>query len=118
MSDTPVNSPSKYHHLFSKKTSHIEKNEVLSYITSIWEYGRTEWLENNQWKCLWCNLIFEGINSTKDIYVVIITRIMHINILFSEIYQYHSSRYKDLQIIKDANNGLINNYLHNMISSI
>ena len=98
----PGNSPSKYHHLFSQKPSHIGNTEVLSYISSIWEDDRIERLENNQWKCLWCNVIFQVINATKALYHVIETKRMHIKRCISSIYQYHLSRYKDLNCLHTA----------------
>ena len=51
-------------------------------------------LKNNQWECLCCNIVFQGINATKYIARVIGTRSMHINICLSSIYQDHLSRYK------------------------
>ena len=81
MTDPPGNSQSNYHHLFSWKQSHIGNIEVLSYISYIWEYELIERLENNQWKCLWCNIIFQGINATKALDNAIRTTFMHIQIL-------------------------------------
>ena len=43
---------------------------------------------------------------------------MYIRIFFHAIEQAHISIYKDLQLIKYAKRGLINSYLHKMISSI
>ena len=120
MSDPPGNSPSKCHQLFSSKSSYIGKNKVISSMNSIWEDGHIQRPENNQRKCLWCDVIFQGINSTKALARVIGTRSMHINDResFAPICQYHLSRYKDPKIIKAVNKGIINNYLYKMISSI
>ena len=65
MADPYGNSPSKYHFLFSRKTLNLGNIAVLSYISSIWEEKHIEKLENNQWKCLWCDVKFQGINAKK-----------------------------------------------------
>ena len=96
MTYPPGNSPSKYHHLFIWKPWHKGNTEVLSYISSIWEDDRIEQLENI-WKCLWCNVIFQGISVTKALYHVIRTILMHIERCRASIYQDHLSRYNDLK---------------------
>ena len=118
MSDPPGNSPSKCHQLFSSKSSYIGKNKVISSMNSIWEDGHIKRPEINHRKCLWCDVIFQVINSTKALARVIGTRSIHIKRCFAEIHQYHLSRYKEPQIIKAVNKGIINNYFHKMISSI
>ena len=118
MSDPPGNSPSKYHNLFSHKTLHIGNTEVIISILSMWEDDRIERLEKNQWKYLWCNVIFQVIDDAKDLAHSIRTINMHIERCFDSIYQYHLLRYKDLKLIKAAKKGLINDYSHKMISSI
>ena len=81
-------------------------------MTSIWEDDHIERLENNQWKFLWCNIKFQDINS------IIGTPYMHIKRCIASMYQAHLSRYKDLQLIKSSNKGLLNDYLQKMISYI
>ena len=97
MTYPPGNSPSKCHHLFSKKPSHKGNTKVLSYISSIWEDDSIEGLENKQWNYLWCNVIFQAINATKALYHVIRTKCMHIKRCRASIYQANLSRYEDLQ---------------------
>ena len=97
MTYQPDNPPSNNHHLFSQKTSHIGNTEVLGYISSIWEDDSIERHENNQSKCLWCNVKFQGINATKALDHVIITKCIHIKRCRYSINQAHLSRYKDLQ---------------------
>ena len=118
MEDPSGNSPSKYHLIFSPKPLHSGNFEVLSSISSIWEDDHVEKLENNQWKCLWCNVKFQGINETKSLTGVIGTKCMHIKRYISSIDQYHLSIYKELQKNKSAKKDLLNDYLQNMISSI
>ena len=118
MEKLPGNSPSKYHHQFIYKTPHICNTDFLSSIRSICQDDRIDRLENNQWKCLWCNVIFQGINDTKALAYVIVTKCMNINIFRASIYQYCLSRYKDLQLIKYSKKGLLNYYSPNIISSI
>ena len=78
MADPHDNSPSKYHLLFGRKPPNSNNIAVLTSIKSIWDYDHIENLEDNQWKCLWCDFTFQGINATKDLAHVIETRCMHI----------------------------------------
>ena len=77
------------YHPFSWKPSHIGNNEVISSILSIWEYDRIERLGNNQCKRLWCNFIFQGIDSTKSLDHVIRTKSMHIKRFRASTYKAH-----------------------------
>ena len=112
------NSTSNYHQLFSWKPSHTSNTKVITYVSSIWKDDRIERLENNQWKCLWCNVIFQGINATKSVARVIRTKFMHINRFRYPIDKKHLSWYKYLQLIKSDNNSLIDDYSHKIISSV
>ena len=85
MADPPDNSLSNYHHLFNRKLYHVGNIKVLSSISSIWKDDHIERLENNQGKCLWCNVKFQGINSIKDVAHVVGTKCMHIKIRISSI---------------------------------
>ena len=78
MADPSGNSPPKYHLLLSQKPSHSGNIEVLISISFIWEDDLIEKLENNQWKCFWCNVKFQGINVTKILAHVIRTKFMRI----------------------------------------
>ena len=75
-------------------------------------------LEKNNWKCLWFGVTFQGINATKSLSHKVGIRGIHINSSFAAIDKSHLSIYKDLQLIKAANKGLINGYSHKMISSV
>ena len=110
MSDPYGNSPSRYHLLLSRKPSHSGNIEVLIYISSIWEDKHIENHEDNQWKCLWCDVKFQGINAKKALAHVIGTKILHIKRCTASIYQAYVSRYNELQQIKSAKKGLINDY--------
>ena len=110
MADPYGNSPSKYHLLFSRKPSNSGNNEVLSIIKPIWEYKHIDKLDDNQWKCLWCDVTFQGINATKALAHVIGTKIVHIKRYTASIDQAYLSRYKELQKIKATKKGLINDY--------
>ena len=118
MADPSGNSPLKYHLFFSRKFFNSGNIAVLSSISSIWEDKHIENLEDNQWKYLWCHIKFEGINATKALARVIGTKSMHIKIFTASIDQDYLSRYKELQKIKAANKGLLNDYSQKMISSI
>ena len=100
MTDPYGNSPSKYHLLFSRKPSNSGNIAVIISISSIWEDEHIEKLEDNQWKCLWCDVKFQGINAIKYLARVIVTKSMHIKISTASIDQACLSRYKELQKIK------------------
>ena len=110
MADPSGNSPSKYHLLFSQKPSHSGNIEFRSSISSIWEDDHIEKLENNQWKCLWCNVKFQRINATKYLAHIIGTKFIHIKRYRSSIDQSYLSRYKESHQIKASKKGLINDY--------
>ena len=118
MSDPYGNSPSKYHLLLCRKPSKSDNIALLTSIKSIWEDDHIENLKDNQWKCLWRDITFQGINATKYLAHVIGTKIMHIKKCTASIDQSHISRYKEWQKIKAANKGLLNDYSQKMISSI
>ena len=90
------NSPSKYHLFFSHKPSKSGNIAVPSSISSIWEDYQIEKLKNNQWKRLWCDFKFQGINATKAIASVIKTKCMHINGYTASIDQAYLLRYNKL----------------------
>ena len=91
---------------------------LLSSIKSIWEDKHIDKLEHNQWKCLWCDFTFQGINGTKALAHVIETKSMHINQCTASIDQAYLSRYKKLQQIKATKKVLLNDYSQKRISSI
>ena len=78
MVDPSGNSPSKYNQLFIKKPLQAGNIKVLSYIPSIRDDDQIEKLKNTQWKCLWCNVKFQGINGTKALAHVIGNKCIHI----------------------------------------
>ena len=96
MADPNVNSPSKYCPLFSRKSSNSGNIVVISSISSIWEDKHIEKLEDNCWKCLWCDVKFQGINASKDLVHVIGSKSMHIKRCTASIDQYYLSIYKEL----------------------
>ena len=118
MADPSGNSRSKYYLIFSCRASNSGNIAVLSSISSIWEEDHIWKLENNQWKCIWCDVKFQGINPKNDLAHVIGTKCIHIKRFTASIYQAYSSRYKEIQKIKAAKKGLINDDSQKMISSI
>ena len=80
MADPHENSPSKYHLHFGRKPSNSKKIAVLTSIKSIWDDDHIEKLEDNKWKCIWCDFTFQGVNATKALAHVIGTKCMHIMI--------------------------------------
>ena len=78
MADPYGNSPSEYHLLFGRKLPNSDNIAVLTSIKLIWDDDQIEKLEDNQCNCLWCDVIFQGINATKAPAHVIGTKCMHI----------------------------------------
>ena len=70
------------------------------------------------WKCIWCDVNFQGINATKDLGHVIGTKCMHIKRCAASIDQAYLSRYKDLQKTKASKKDLLNDYSQNILSSV
>ena len=118
MADPYGNSPSKYRPLFSHKPSNSGNILVLSSISYIWGDKHIEDLEDNPWKCLWCDVKFQGINATKYLARVIGTKSMHIKRFTSSTDQAYLSIYKELQQIKASKKGLLDDYSQKNISSI
>ena len=118
MADSHGNSPSNYHLLFGCKPSNSTNIAVLTSIKSIWDDDDIEKLEDNQWKCLWCDFTFQVINATKALAHIIGTKCMYIKKCTASIDQAHISRYKEFQQIKASKKGLLNDYSQKMISSI
>ena len=92
MADPYGNSPSNYHLLLSRKPSNSDNIAVLRSISSIWEDDHIDNPEDNQWKCLCCDVKFQGINVTKYLSHVIGTKCMHIKRCTASIYQEYLSR--------------------------
>ena len=118
MADPYGNSFSKYHLRFIRKPSKSGNSEVLSYISSIWEDKYIEKLKDNQWKCRWWDVKFQVINATKYLAHVIGTKSIHLKILTASIDPDYLSRYKELNQIKAAKKGILNDYSQKLISSI
>ena len=85
--------------------------EAVLFFSSVWEYDCIEKLENNQWKCLWYGIAFQGINSIKALYRVIGIICMHIERCNAVIDKAYLSRYKYIHKYKVAKKNLINDHL-------
>ena len=115
MADPYGNSPSKYHLPFIRKPLNSGNITVLSSISSIWEDIHIEKIEDNQWRCLYCDVKFQGINATKALAHVIGFKNLHMIICTASIYQAYLSRYTQLQKIKASKKGVLNDYSQKMI---
>ena len=118
MADLSSNSPSKYHLVFSQKPSKSGNIAVLISISSIWEDEQIEKLKNNQWKCLRCDIKFQGINAKKALAHVIGTKCMHIKRCTASIDKTYLSRCNELHIIKASKKRLLNSYSQKMTFSV
>ena len=44
---------------------HVHKQKKFDIISSIWDDEHIHQVDRNIWQCLWCNKLFQGINSAK-----------------------------------------------------
>ena len=93
-------------------------NHELSFISSIWEDYHVEKLDNNHWKCLWCNNKIQVINATKDLNGVLGIQGMHIMCCFTQTNKYRISRYKYLRHYKASKKNVIRNHFQKVNTSI
>ena len=64
--------------MFLEPESSPRMNQLINFISSRWEGYLIKKLDNNQWKCLWCDITFQGITDTKALDNVVGIRGMHI----------------------------------------
>ena len=83
--------------MFRQSESSPRMNQTLNFISSVWEGNHIEKINNNQWKCLWCDKKSQRINSTRALACVLVIRVAHIKSCFTEIDKHDLSRYKDLR---------------------
>ena len=69
---------SKYNSLFNNENTCYETENKLDFILSIWDDDHIIRLDENNWQCLSCNIIFQGINATKAIANVLGNKVIHI----------------------------------------
>ena len=54
-----------YHSFLNKKKTSAETATKLDFISSIWDDDHIWRLDEKNWKFLWCNQCYKGINATK-----------------------------------------------------
>ena len=75
-------------------------------------------LDENNWQCLWCTEVFQGINDTKALAHVLGKKCIHIKSCYVTKDKYHITRYQEIQHFKQARKGVILDYSENMKASI
>ena len=110
MSSSSSQSLSKFHSLFNNENKCAETETKLDFISSICDYDHIHPVDENNWQCLWCNTIFQGINATKALARILGKRGVYIESFYSSINKTHITRYQDLQHFKAAWKGVIHNY--------
>ena len=70
------------------------------------------------WKCLWCNQSFQGINATKAISQVLGKEGTHIKICYVDKEKAHITRYQELQHHKQTQKGVLLDYSEKIKASI
>ena len=90
--------------------THVTENPKLDFISSIWDDDLIQRLDENNWQCLWCDKIFQGINATKALDHVLEKKGMHIKSCYAAMEKFYLTRHQELQHFKAARKGVIHDY--------
>ena len=78
ISSSASQSSLKFHLIFNNEKTCAETETKLDFISSIWDDDHILRLDENNWQCLWCTKVFQGINATKSLAHVQGKKGMHI----------------------------------------
>ena len=96
LSPTSQSSP-EFHSFFDKEETCAETATKLDIISSIWDDDHIRRLDEKNWQCLWCDLTFQGINSTKAFANVLGKKVMNIKSCYVAKEKAYTTRYQELQ---------------------
>ena len=109
---------SKYHYLFNNENTCAETETKLYFISYIWDDDNILKIDKNNWQWLWCNISFQGINSTKALAYVLGKKGMYIKSCCVPRDKPRITRYQELHNYKKAQQGVLNEYSENIKSTI
>ena len=91
-----------FHSFFNKENTSAETETKLVFVSSVCGNDHILRLDENNWQCLWCTKLFQGINATKDIAHVMGKKGVHLKRCCVPKDKYHITRYQELQHYKQA----------------
>ena len=109
LSPTSQSSPA-FHSFFNKENTSTETATKLDFISAIWDDDHIKRLDEKNWKCLWCNQSFQGINATKALVHVLGKKDIHIKSCYVAKEKAHTTRYQELQHYKQTRKGGLLDY--------
>ena len=118
MSSSAIQSSSVFHSFFNKEKKSAETETKLHFISSIWDGDKILRLDENNWKCLWCTKIFQGINDTKALAHVLGKKGMHVKSCYVPNDKAHITIYQELNHYKQTRKGVLLDYSENMKASM
>ena len=92
----------KCYTLFNNEKTYSETKTRIYFISSIWDDDQIMRLDENTWKCLWCNTSFQGINATEALARVLGKKGMHIYSFYVLKEKAHIKRHQELQKYEHA----------------
>ena len=118
LSSTTSQSSPAFHSFFNMKKTSAETATNLDFISSIWDDDHIRRQDEKNWKCLWCNQTFQGINATKALSHVLGKKGMHIKSCYVAKDKSHTTRYQELQHYKQTRKGVLLDYSEKIRASI
>ena len=95
------------HSFFNKEKTRAETETRIYLISSIWGDNHIMSLNENNWKFLWYNKVFQGINATKALARVLGKKGMYIKSCYVRKEKSHKNIYQELQHFKQARKGVL-----------
>ena len=105
---------SKTHSIFNKGNKCAETDTKLYLISSIWDDDNILRLDENNWQCLQCTKVFQGINATKALAHVLGKKGAHIKRFYFPKEKAHITRFPELHHFKQAWKGVLLDYSEKM----
>ena len=102
------------HSFFNKEKTRAETETRIYLISSIWGDNHIMSLNENNWKFLWYNKVFQGINATKALAPVMGNEGVHIKSCYVPKDKAHKRRYQELHNFKQDRKCVLLDYSEKM----
>ena len=109
---------SKNPYLFINEKTFSEIESKLDFILSKWDDDHIMGIYEKNWKCLCCNKSFQGINANIALANILGNKGMHIISFYVPKEKTDIKIYQELQQYKQAQKGVLREYLENIKASI
>ena len=93
-----------------KEKTSAETGTKLDFISFIWDNYHILKLDEKNWQCLWCNIIFQGINAAKTVARALGKNGMYIKSFYVPKDKVHITRYQELHNCKQTQKGVLLDY--------